>query len=109
MTWAKGSCPVPEVGREVKKFVDRVRGAQRGSDVLGESRLWRAGLIDRSPLPAPGGDSFMIRVLGGTLLLSTGLGYPVITAFFILLPCFSFPIFTFVVLSTCPANITFVH
>ncbi|XP_052290930.1 uncharacterized protein LOC127900331 [Citrus sinensis] len=59
VTWAKGSCPVQEVGREVKKFVDRLRGAQRGSDVLDESQLWRAGLIDRSPPPAPGGDSFM--------------------------------------------------
>ena len=51
----------------------------------------------------------MIRVSGGTLLLSTGLGYPIITTFFILFPRFSFLIFTFVVLSTCPANITFVH
>ncbi|XP_052299231.1 uncharacterized protein LOC102623630 [Citrus sinensis] len=59
VTWAKGSCPVQEVGREVKKFMDRLRGAQRGSDVLEESRLWRAWLIDRSPTPAPGGDSFM--------------------------------------------------
>ncbi|XP_052294241.1 uncharacterized protein LOC127901283 [Citrus sinensis] len=30
-----------------------------GSDVLEESRLWRTGLIDRSPPPAPEGDSFM--------------------------------------------------
>lgn len=43
----------------MKKFVDKLRGAQRGSDVLEESRLRRAGLIDRSPPPAPGGDSFM--------------------------------------------------
>ncbi|XP_006485823.3 uncharacterized protein LOC102613000 [Citrus sinensis] len=61
VTWAKGSCPVQEVGREVKKFVDRLRGAQRGSDVLEESRLWRAGLIDRSPPPTPGGYSCIIR------------------------------------------------
>ena len=93
----------------MKKFVERLRGAQRSSDVLEESRLWRAGLIYQSLPPAPGGDSCMIWVSGGTLLLSTGLGYPVITAFFILLPRFSFPIFVFVILSTRPVNITFVH
>ncbi|KAH9704323.1 hypothetical protein KPL70_011410 [Citrus sinensis] len=53
----KGSYPVQEVGREVKKFVERLRGAQRSSDVLEESRLWRAGLIYQSLPPAPGGDS----------------------------------------------------
>ena len=76
MTWAKGSCPVQEVGRDVKKFVDRLRGAQRGSDVLDESRLWRAGLIDRSPPPAPGGDSCMIWVSGGYPIITYGTGVP---------------------------------
>ena len=47
MTWVKRSCPIREVGEEVKKFVERFRGVQRGSDVLEESRLGRAGLIDR--------------------------------------------------------------
>ena len=93
----------------MKKFMDRLRGAQRGSDVLEESRLWRAGLIDRSPTPAPGGDSCMIWVSGGILLLLMGLGYPIIIAFFVSLLRFPFLIFTFAVLSTCPANITFVH
>ena len=77
----------------MKKFVDRLQGAQRGSDVLDESRLWRAGLIDRSPPPAPGGDSCMIWVSGGILLLLMGLGYPIIIAFFVSLPRFLFPIF----------------
>ena len=45
----------------------------------------------------------------GYPIIIYGLGYPVITSFFILFPCFSFPIFAFVVLSTCLANITFVH
>ena len=45
----------------------------------------------------------------GYPIIIYGTGYPVITAFFILLPRFSFSIFAFVVLSTCPANITFVH
>ena len=48
----------------MKKFVERFRGAQRGSDVLEESRLRRARLIDRSFPPASGGDSCMIWMLG---------------------------------------------
>ena len=60
MTWAKGSCPIQEMGEEVKKFVKRFRGVQRGSDVLEESRLGRAGLIDRGFPSASGGDSCTI-------------------------------------------------
>ncbi|KAH9768815.1 Integrase catalytic domain-containing protein [Citrus sinensis] len=44
VTWAKGSCPVQEVGREVKKFVERLRGAQRSSDVFG-------GTSEKFPAP----------------------------------------------------------
>lgn len=77
----------------MKKFVERLRSVQRGSDVLEESRLGRARLIDRGFPPASSCDSCMIWVLGGTLLLSTRPGYPVITAFFIWLSCFCLPFF----------------
>ena len=60
MTWVKRSCPIQEVGEEVKKFVEKLRGVQRGSDVLEESRMGRAGLIDRGFPPTFGSDSCMI-------------------------------------------------
>lgn len=60
MIWAKESCPIQEVGEEVKKFVQRFRGVQRGSDVLEESRLGRVGLIDRGFPSASGSDSCAI-------------------------------------------------
>ena len=48
----------------------------------------------------------MIWVLGGALLLSTGLGYPVTSSFFIWLFCFLLPVFVFIVFSACLANIS---
>ena len=45
----------------------------------------------------------------GYPIIIYGIGVPRYHRIFILLPRFSFPIFTFAVLSTCPANITFVH
>ena len=45
----------------------------------------------------------------GYPIIIYGIGIPRYHGIFILLPHFSFSIFAFVVLSTCPANITFVH
>ena len=44
----------------MKKFVERIRGVQMGSDVLEESRLGRVGLINRGFPPTFSGDSCMI-------------------------------------------------
>lgn len=57
--WAKKSCPIQEVGREVSNFVDRFRAVHRGSDVLEESRLERIGPIDRGFSSLSSGDSCM--------------------------------------------------
>lgn len=61
----KGSCLIQEVGREVSKFVERLRVVQRGSGVLEESRLERAGLIDKGFPSTSGGDSCMILGVEG--------------------------------------------
>ena len=45
----------------------------------------------------------------GYPIIIYGTGVPRYHRIFILFPRFSFPIFAFVVLSTCPANITFVY
>ena len=45
----------------------------------------------------------------GDPIIIYGTGVPRYHRIFILLPRFSFSIFAFVVLSTCPANTTFVH
>lgn len=55
----------------MSKYVVRIRGVHRGSDVLEESKLGRAGLIDRGFQSASGGDLCMVWVLRGTLFLST--------------------------------------
>lgn len=51
----------------MKEYVERLRSAQRGGDVLEESKLWKAGLVDRSSPPIRGGTACMAWVLRGTL------------------------------------------
>ena len=55
----KRSCPIQEVGREVSNFMERFRAVQKGNDVLKESRLERAGLIDKGFSSLSSGQSCM--------------------------------------------------